>query len=556
MTDLVTNITSTPATATTPMVGNSPSNEASAKGSGGEGGRRGAKKNSAENTKPPSEPKAEKKGNPPAPKNRLDLPPDLSSIRRCIEPADVILNAVSSVEVARAKAEQGAAFVLQQRGSPLAIYGRGDRHPKSHNDADSSNAGNLSYGEQCRIPIDHDSLQAVFRFKVLPIAEAGDHCSDYKWNLVMHTLLNEFRDQVVNDREATPELIPLLAFKPEKGKTQWDALPGEKVVPFPGAATELAVAPKQRPQSDAELFCNDPDQRRQRIAGTREAVQHIARCSAYSMVTGLWLWRNRDDADDITIEISYGDYATPEEKWTRFCVSGVKQWPKYPVVTPAQRLAQMPDPVTEVPLEGKDLADFDAFAAALAKAFLAGGPAPGSKSPLPLTPPLHVKVVAHAKMFPGQPMWPSQRYLPKRETIPTDKEGEVQPVSRLFLRIHGHPELPAISSQKVMNALRTYDNMHGNPLFPHEIVPVEPNGSSLRLGMNLREDADKNSYWDVLLRWIGCNVLSRDDYIYLMGCFIRGGVFGVKRPSETKDPKVASDDKSGTDAEASQKAAA
>lgn len=231
-----------------------------------------------------------------------------------------------------------------------------------------------------------------------------------------------------------------------------------------------------------------------------DTIKLISRYYAYNIANGSWLWRNRVISDSIEITVRFGEK-----------VFRVKD-----------ALDLMPYPVS--PADAEDLSDphssyrnIDVLADAIAMT-LAGNEKP-----------LRLDVMARIKMMPGQSVWPSQRYTPTKRVVGKQSNGKEIFSSRDFYIFSGSP---AITAEKIGSALRTFDRDHGHAVHGGEIIPIEPNGGSLKLGINLRRNG--NDLRSLLPAFIGIKKcddgssvdLSDKDQLYVLGCLIRGGVFG------------------------------
>lgn len=263
--------------------------------------------------------------------------------------------------------------------------------------------------------------------------------------------------------------------------------------------------------------CNDPAwfhslSERLQDARSSPAFEHIARCYAYAIANGAWLWRNRDVADDLSITVKYG-YSGGDP--TTFVVADALDWPLRAVATASEKAEGK-----QAPYEQKaNYPGFGEFSKAV-EAALRG-----------LSRPLRIAVEARIGMAPGQDTWPSQLYIPGGRKV-----GKV-PVGRNLFRVGGAEDGPVgLTAEKITNALRTFDNSHAHDAFGDEIIPIEPNGGSLRFGLNLRNG--QNKFYKLVPRWLSGEVLPIEEEAYMLSCFIRGGVFGAEREDE-KPQKVA-----------------
>jgi CRISPR-associated protein Csy3 len=241
-----------------------------------------------------------------------------------------------------------------------------------------------------------------------------------------------------------------------------------------------------------------------------EALELLGRYYAYNMANASWLWRNRTVAESIQVKIRFGEHETKID----------------------EALDMSPFPVA--PNDGENAADphtscrtIDELAKAITAA-LSGA----SK-------PLRVYLVACAKMMPGQAVWPSQRFTPAKRIVGKQPNGKEILSGRDFLMFGG---APAISAEKIGCALRTFDRDHCHPVYTEEVIPVEPNGGSIKVGINLRRAG--NDIRSLLPRFISATpaspqrqqALTQKEMIYVLGCLIRGGIFGGTKPSEDVIP--------------------
>lgn len=246
-----------------------------------------------------------------------------------------------------------------------------------------------------------------------------------------------------------------------------------------------------------------------RIADLRESseLSTLARCYAFNLVNGSWLWRNRDVANGIRVEVQFDDQTL--------------------VIDEALDLSLRP--VLPLGAEGEDphmaLRAIDGLAEAITGALT------GKRKPLV------VQVIAAVKLFGGQTVWPSQLYVPEKR-----KEGGIQVGREFFM---GDKDTPLISKEKLGNALRTFDRDHGDTRYPDAIIPIEPNGGSLKFGVNLRKKG-VNTAFALLPRFVNLTgdqkPLTAAERRYLLGCLIRGGVYGSKEAAEATAGAESADD--------------
>lgn len=255
---------------------------------------------------------------------------------------------------------------------------------------------------------------------------------------------------------------------------------------------------------------------KQSICAAKESslMERIARYYAYNITNGSWLWRNRITSDAIQIEVKFGDKVVK--------IKEALDLNPYPVATPDSD--ETDDPHTAC-------RQIDVLAKAIASTLS------GNEKPLRLD------VTARVSMMPGQAVWPSQRYTPTKRVVGKQPNGKEIFSSRDFYIFSG---APAITAEKIGSALRTFDNDHGHPVHSSEIIPVEPNGGSLRLGINLRRQG--NDLRSLLPGFLGLHneqsghsheALTDSQTIYVLGCLIRGGIFGGSK----EDASLQSADK-------------
>lgn len=239
----------------------------------------------------------------------------------------------------------------------------------------------------------------------------------------------------------------------------------------------------------------------------------LSRYYAYNLANGSWLWRNRDVSDDIVITIRFGSDVV--------------------VIENALDLALRP--VLGAGSEGGDphaeCSQIDGLASAICEAFS------GKRRSL------RIEVEAKAKMLPGQSVWPSQLFMPVKRVI--DREAKTTS-GRDFYMVDG---VPAITAEKIGNALRTFDRDHGHHAYLDAVIPAEPNGGSLRYGINLRgKGKDIRSLLGMFVGIRnGCSdpapcALPKQDVLYILACIIRGGLFGgaVREDKNTGDRTTVS----------------
>ena len=240
-------------------------------------------------------------------------------------------------------------------------------------------------------------------------------------------------------------------------------------------------------------------------ARSSDAVRVLARYYAYNLANGSWLWRNRQGADQIRIEIRFGDRLSEEN----LVIEDALDLSGAPVLGALEQ--------GEDPHEG--CREIDALAERFARAL--SGESRG----------LRIRASARLLMEHGQAVWPSQLYTPVRARVAAKLEkGRSFFCTSTRATDAGVQEAPAISAEKLGNALRTFDRDHGDVRFPNAVIPAEPNGSSLRRSVNLRGAG--NRFFDHLKTFVNAAphgngpALTEEQLRYVLAIFVRGGVFG------------------------------
>jgi CRISPR-associated protein Csy3 len=247
------------------------------------------------------------------------------------------------------------------------------------------------------------------------------------------------------------------------------------------------------------------------LARTSDATRLLARYYAYNIANASWLWRNRDVADSVRVEVRFGHRSLDH----LMVIDDALDLHLRPVLARTQSGTDPHESCREI----------DTFAQAIHEV-LSGQAAS-----------LRITVTAYAAMLPGQSVWPSQLYTPVKQKV-TDKISK----GRQFFQVGGSDgddveSNPAITAEKVGNALRTFDRDHGSERFADAIIPIEPNGGALRLGVNLRGPG--NRFYDHLKNFAAPQadsephgMLTDDQMLYVLGCIVRGGVYGSSSKEE------------------------
>lgn len=130
-----------------------------------------------------------------------------------------------------------------------------------------------------------------------------------------------------------------------------------------------------------------------------------------------------------------------------------------------------------------------------------------------------VSVVADAKMDELAEVYPSQDFV--------DDNSKSK---HLYYIENEGVKHAAMHSQKIGNALRTIDDWYGDDV---RKIAVEPYGVDQEKGVAFRKESDKNSLYtylrklDTHLEELKENGV-QDHHLFIIACFVRGGVFGGK----------------------------
>jgi len=239
-----------------------------------------------------------------------------------------------------------------------------------------------------------------------------------------------------------------------------------------------------------------------------KAGRYVASCYAYHLCSGIFLWRNREDAESVTVAIQYGD-------GKQVYVSEALELPMHAVQHGGL------DGAANYISFGPSIKGFEAFAEDVRRAI--SGEIVNSVG---VPQGLHFTVVAKCKMKRRQLVHPSQRYMPVKQKV-----GKME-IGRVFYKIGANP---GMTYAKIGNALRRFDRSHEHEKFASDILPTEPNGGSLTRGINLR--GPKNGFYGYMLSVLALGAesveavtkkvaaLTEDEAGYILGVLVRGGVF-------------------------------
>jgi len=235
-----------------------------------------------------------------------------------------------------------------------------------------------------------------------------------------------------------------------------------------------------------------------------ENLRKNAEFIAYNILNGRWLWRNRDVAEDIKIEIFKGETKD-------------KPFISYESVLDSTRdiVIDKESNVIDYEKTGMDKNAVEKLAEVILKGLTEE--------------PVNLRIRATLKVIENQNLYPSQTFNPVKEEI-----GE-SPVSRRFYKIinKNGEKIPAISADKLWNAIRTYDVWFKKYEELKEPISIELLGGSVKFQNFFREPDEFFS--TILAKKITKEEISENEEIYLIGCLIRGGA--ITKTNNNKNDK-------------------
>lgn len=205
----------------------------------------------------------------------------------------------------------------------------------------------------------------------------------------------------------------------------------------------------------------------------------LAKRYAHNLANGRFLWRNRQGAEQVRIDIAKLEQGKATQSWSFDALAlGLRHFDA-----------------------GSATADRDALADLIAKG---------------LANEAHVllQITAYVRVGAGQEVFPSQELILERGR--GDKSKTLYQVG----------EVAAIHSQKLGNAIRTVDDWYegAGELGP---IAVEPYGSVTTQGKAYRQPKQKQDFYNLLDDWIlKDKVPALEQQHFVLAVLIRGGVFG------------------------------
>ncbi|WP_240754456.1 type I-F CRISPR-associated protein Csy3 [Lampropedia aestuarii] len=205
----------------------------------------------------------------------------------------------------------------------------------------------------------------------------------------------------------------------------------------------------------------------------------LAKRYAHNLANGRFLWRNRQGAEQVRIDIAKLEQGKAAQSWSFDALAlGLRHFDA-----------------------GSATADRDALADLIAKGLANAA---------------HVllQITAYVRVGAGQEVFPSQELILERGR--GDKSKTLYQVG----------EVAAIHSQKLGNAIRTIDDWYegASELGP---IAVEPYGSVTTQGKAYRQPKQKQDFYNLLDDWIlKDKVPALEQQHFVLAVLIRGGVFG------------------------------
>jgi len=226
-------------------------------------------------------------------------------------------------------------------------------------------------------------------------------------------------------------------------------------------------------------------------------LKELSRRYARNVVTGRFLWRNYDSAEEIEIRVDSLKKGASTNQW---CFSI--------------------DPFTEPPsdMENCDSGsqDLNQLAELIVNGLL------GAEYVL-------LRITAFARVGAGQEVFPSQEFI-------QEPEGGWKKGDRTKT-LYQIKNIAAMHSQKVGNALRTIDTWYEKSK-ENGPIAIEAYGSVTSQGEAWRRPAAKQDFYNILDSWmIKGRVPPMEQQHYVIAMLIRGGVFGEAAEKKQKKAK-------------------
>lgn len=256
--------------------------------------------------------------------------------------------------------------------------------------------------------------------------------------------------------------------------------------------------------------CNEPAllERHQALWDAAVDAGHmltLARRYALNLASGLWAWRNAEEAANLHVRVTH---------------------------RPAGAAAETLAFDNLLPVEGKEVFNFElpeyaphrAALERLGELIASGLSSRGRRQLLVLEVQAFLDVGAAARVYPSQE-WASEttKANTKREWGGSDSSGVTRFLAKL--RTENDELQGIINDRKVGNQLRQIDTWHGDDAFG--AIAVELYGANSHHGYALRSAAGK-SLFAVTEKVVKGESLAEAEQLYYLACCVRGNVSGRK----------------------------
>jgi len=235
------------------------------------------------------------------------------------------------------------------------------------------------------------------------------------------------------------------------------------------------------------------------------ALKKISKYIAYNIMNGRWLWRNKAVADKITLDVD------------GFILDNIMNIPNDIVLDKNNEIA--------VNLSEEEKVFLDRLAEKIYNGWTNNGAT--------------FKVKAILKVSKNRNIYPSELFEPnpKKLNAKTDMK-----MSKTYFRT---PEgKPAITFEKVWNAIRTFDVWHLKYQEVKEPISIELKGGTLKFLQMFRNS--KTDFRHFLLEYLSNNKLKEEDLLYMVSCIIRGGMLATEKESNKSNDNSSNSSKNKT----------
>lgn len=226
----------------------------------------------------------------------------------------------------------------------------------------------------------------------------------------------------------------------------------------------------------------------------------LANRYAANLANGRFLWRNRQGAEEVEVQVALLKDGKPEQIWSFDALS-----------------------LNLRALDAIENESVKTLGAIIADG-LAGKIDPKTKRESNVL----LQVTAFVRVGAGQEVFPSQELILDQKGRKTE-DGTIVKKSKTLYQVDG---VAAMHSQKIGNAIRTIDTWYegATDLGP---IAVEPYGSVTSQAKAYRQPKQKKDFYSLLDSWIeDGKVPSLEQQHFVMAVLIRGGVFGKAEKSK------------------------